>query len=130
MGGFWVEYESKLVTMPFGEDWTVPTLEGRFPNEVMLMMDEARFKRSFESRAIWIQGAGEFATLSYCGEGLTIQRHRTLESAIEAKRAIDGGGCGGGCAKVHIIVGIDPKNSRHTREQENIRQYVAAGKAK
>jgi hypothetical protein len=38
-------------------------------------------------------------------------------------------GCGGGCVKVHVIIQIDPKNSRAAREQENIRKHVAAQKA-
>ena len=51
-----------------------------------------------------------------------------MRAAIQAKRMIDGGGCGGGCVKVHVIAYLDPKNSRHAREQENIRKYQAAQK--
>jgi hypothetical protein len=91
----------------------------------MLTMDENRFKRGFVKYAIWTHGAGNYATLAYCGSNLTIQRHATLEAAIQAKRAIDGGGCGSGCAKVHVIVEIDPQNSRAAREQDNIRKFQA-----
>ena len=51
-----------------------------------------------------VRSGGEYASLSYCGQGLVIQRYNTLERAIAAKRAIDDEGCGGGCVKVHIIV--------------------------
>jgi hypothetical protein len=123
---FIVNCDGQSVEMPFDGDWIVPTLEGRFPNEVMLTMDEDRFGRACKAHAIWTEGCGNFATLAYCGGELTIQRHQTLEQAITAKRMIDDGGCGGGCCKVHVIVEIDPTNSRHTREQENIRRHVAA----
>jgi hypothetical protein len=125
MGGRIVQCDGEFVTMPFDGDWSVPTLEGRFPNAVMLDMDEARFKSGFVPHAIWTLGKGEFASLSYCGQGLTIQRYPTLEAAIWAKRTIDGSGCGGGCVKVHFIIHIDPTNSRAAQEQENIRKYKA-----
>lgn len=125
-GGWRVQVDGEWVVMPFGGNWMVPTLEGRFPNEVLLRMDEDRFKTGFEGHAIRaIHGNGEYAILSYCGEGLTIERHATLEEAITAKRAIDVGGCGGGCVKVHIIVHVDPKNSRQARQDENIRKWRA-----
>jgi hypothetical protein len=127
---WFVQYDGKLVTMPMfapgdPRDWIVPTLEGRFPNTVMLTMDEDRFKRGFMKHAMCTRGRGEYATLAYCAGRLTIHRHTTLDKAIEAKRAIDGGGCGGGCGKVHVIVQVDPTNSRHAQEQENIRRYVS-----
>jgi hypothetical protein len=65
------------------------------------------------------------ASSKLCGRELTIARHQTLKEAIKAKRMIDGGGCGGGCAKVHVIVRIDPNNSRAAKEKANIRRYVA-----
>jgi hypothetical protein len=113
------------VDMPFEGDWSVPTLDGRLPNKVMLRMDEARFKTASEAHAIWTSGTGEYASLAYCGGKLTIQRYGTLKAAIEAKRTIDDSGCGGGCCKVHLVVHVDPTNSRKTREQQNIRKHIA-----
>lgn len=129
MGGWMVECDGEFVTMPFGEGWDVPTLEGRFPNRVMLRMDEDHFKRGFEKHAIWAHGKGKYATLAYCGGELTIERHKTLRQAIHAKRTIDGSGCGGGCAKVHVIAYVDPTNSRRARQLENVRRYRDAQKA-
>jgi hypothetical protein len=117
-----VNCDGKLVEMPFDGDWIVDDLEGRLPNEVMFTMDERKFECSFEE-AIWTHGEGEYATLAYCRE-LTIMRHATLDRAIESKRMIDGGGCGGGCMRMHVIIRIDPTNSRYHREQENIRRYI------
>lgn len=124
-GGWCVECDGELVTIPFNVEWIVPKLEGRFPNKVMLTMDENRFQGGFECHAIWTEGKGEFATLAYCNGELTICRHASLEKAISAKRVIDSGGCGGSCCKVHVIVQIDATNSREAREQENIRKYKA-----
>jgi hypothetical protein len=70
--------------MPFEESWSVPTLEGRFPNSVMLEMDEKRFKRGIEAHAIWTDGTGEFATLAYCGGELTIKRYKPLKALCGA----------------------------------------------
>lgn len=122
MGGWIVECDGELVTMPIEGDWVVPDLEGKLPDSVLLTTDEERFKRGFKAHAVWTHGAGEYATLAYCRE-LTIQRHATLEQAIRAKQAIDGGGCSGACVKVHILVHIDPTNSRKARELANIRNY-------
>jgi hypothetical protein len=91
--GWLVECDGKWVDMPFTapgdlSDWMVPTLSGRFPNRVMLWMDETRFDRAFKAHAIRTSGVGEFATLAYCGAGLTIERHKSLKSATRAKQAI------------------------------------------
>jgi hypothetical protein len=123
-----VECDGEFVSVPFDGNWIVPTLEGRLPNKVLLDMDADRFKRGFEARAVWTHGKGEFATLAYCGHGLTIQRHQTLAKAVEAKKVIDSSGCGGGCAKVHLIVHVDPANPRADRQKANVRQHVAAKK--
>jgi hypothetical protein len=109
--------------MPFEGDWMVDTLDGRFPDKVMLKMDEGRFQSGFQKYAIWADGKGNYASLAYCGDGLTIMRHVTLAEAIQAKRTIDNSGCGGGCAKVHMIVQIDPSNSRQARQMENVRRH-------
>jgi hypothetical protein len=125
MGGFLVECDGEFVQMPFDGDWQVDDLEGRLPDRALLQMDETRFNRGFESQAAWTQGKGNYATLAYCRE-LTIERHKTLREAIVAKRAIDHSGCGGACVRVHLIIRIDPTNSRHAREQDNIRRHQAA----
>jgi hypothetical protein len=78
MGGFIVQCDGKMVTMPFEGNWMVSKLQGPFPNEVVLTMDEDRFQSGFVEHAIWTYGKGPFASLAYCGEGLTIQRYEKL----------------------------------------------------
>ena len=125
MGGWIVESDGKFVTIPFDVKFIVPRVEGRFPNEVMLEMDDDYFRHNIAPHAIWIHGLGEFASFSYCGEGLTVALFPSLDQAVKAKRAIDGGGCGGQCVRVHFIARLDPQNSRKAREKQNIRDYVA-----
>jgi hypothetical protein len=103
---------------------------GPSPNEVVLIMDEDRFQSGFVEHAIWTYGKGPFASLAYCGEGLTIQRYEKLEDAVRAKQAIDGGSCGGGCCKVNILVRADAGNPRAAKEQSNIREYVSKASAR
>src|SRR5262245_38165787 len=124
MGGLTVMHDGELVTLPFDFDWP-PTIEGRFPNKPMLKMDEARFKRAFGDHAVWTQGKGPFAVMAYCGGDLTITRWPTLREAVIAKSAIDGGGCGGRCCKVHVIVEFDPDNGAKAREHAAIAKYLA-----
>jgi hypothetical protein len=50
--------------------------------------------------------------------------HKTLRRAIEARRAIDGGGRGGGCCKVHLIAHVDPENGHQAREAAFIEQTI------
>lgn len=121
-----VECDGETVWIPFSEmeQIEVPTLEGTLPNEVMLTMDEDRFKSGFQQFALWTMGRGEFATLAYCG-GLTIWRYETLQAAIQAKRLIDSDACGGTCVNAHVIVQIDPANSRAAKQQANIRKFKA-----
>jgi hypothetical protein len=128
-GGWIVKCDGESVLMPLDGEWIVPDLEGELPNRAVLVMDEGRFKRGFEQRAIWCHGVGEYASLAYCGEGLTIQRYYTLAKAIEAKRAIDSCGCGGECVNVHLILRVDPTNSRKACQEENVRAYVRQNKA-
>jgi hypothetical protein len=47
MGGFIVQCDGKMVTMPFEGNWMVSKLQGRFPNEVVLTMDEDWFQSGF-----------------------------------------------------------------------------------
>ena len=64
MGGWIVSIDDEFVTLPFDGDWSVPDLEGRFPDQVILTMDERRFKLSFATGAIWVQGVGNYASIS------------------------------------------------------------------
>jgi hypothetical protein len=100
------------------------TVKGRLPNDVTLTIDERKFDKLFGRFAAWVTGSGPYVSLAYCAE-LTIQRYATLEDAITAKRTIDSIGCGGGCAKVHLIVYCDPANSEHEAQQQRIREYIA-----
>jgi hypothetical protein len=122
---FIVQCDGKFVDMPLDGNWMVPGLDGYFPDKVMLRMDAREFQAGFINRAVWTRGEGPYASLAYCGAGLTIRRFLTLKGAIEAKRAIDGAGCGGGCCRIHVIVQVDADNPRNEMEQANIRAYVA-----
>jgi hypothetical protein len=51
MGGFIVQCDGKMVTMPFEGNWMVSKLQGPFPNEVVLTMDEDRFQSGFVEHA-------------------------------------------------------------------------------
>jgi hypothetical protein len=46
-------------------------------------MDEDRFQSGFVEHAIWTYFKGPFASLAYCGEGLTIQRYEKLEDCCK-----------------------------------------------
>ena len=117
-------YDGKLVSLPLDFEFARP-VRGRLSNHVALTIDERDFDRLFGEQAEWIHGKGPYATLAYC-RLLTIQRHKSVEDAINAKRAIDGGGCGGGCARVHLIIHCDPTNSEHEAEQQRIREHIAS----
>jgi hypothetical protein len=132
MGGWIVDVDGERIIIPNDVDWQVPDLEGRLPDQVMLTMDEWRFTRSFARHAeSELGGQGNYATLSYCtGAPGTVMRHMTLPQAIRAKQQIDNTGCGGGCCFVHLIVEIDPSNSRAQRQQDNARKYRDAIKQK
>lgn len=54
-------------------------------------------------RAEWINGEGPFALLAWCSV-LTVTLHKTLESAEDDLRLIDGHGCGHACRNEHEIV--------------------------
>ena len=58
--------------------------------------------------ALWIQGAGRFASVSHCG-GVTVILCDSREKAESTKRAIDRHACGGRCvgATGHVIVDLD-----------------------
>jgi hypothetical protein len=120
-----IEHEGERYLLPMGAGVFESEIGGRFPNEPMLAMDEAAFSRRFGEWAIWGQeGIGPFAVLAFCGGELTITRWDTLDAAVKAKRAIDGCGCGGQCAKVHVIVTVDADNPRQAKEKEAIRAYI------
>jgi hypothetical protein len=53
--------------------------------------------RALRPKAVWIQGSGEYASISDCPRGPTIILHRTREQAERAKAFIDRLGCGGRC---------------------------------
>jgi hypothetical protein len=74
LGGFTIECDGEFIEMPFDGNWMVSTLEGRFPNSVMLRIDETRFKLGFEKHCVsTVYGKGRYATLGYCGHGLTVR---------------------------------------------------------
>jgi hypothetical protein len=125
MGGWIVEHEGKWVTVPF-DDYPAPSPhQSKLSNDVALTFDEADFKSRFGNHAIWVTGKGEYAVLAYCGGELTITRWPTLEQAVTAKRTIDGGGCGGGCAKVHLIMHFDPANPGDAANRKAVEDYLA-----
>jgi len=115
--------DGKLVSLPFGFKFA-RKIRGRLVNDITLKIDERDFDSLYGRHAVWVHGKGPYALLAYCGE-LTIQRYATVDDAVQAKRAIDGGGCGGSCAKVHLIIYCDPANTEHEEEQVRIREYLA-----
>lgn len=122
--GMIVHHGGKQYDLPFDINWP-RSMTAQLPNAVTLQIDEYDFKRRFGDHAEWVEGSGPYATLAYCGGKLTIARWSTLEKAISAKRAIDGGGCGGGCCKVHLIAHIDPENGHAAREAAWIERVIA-----
>ena len=50
-----VEHRGKLVDVPF-DVLPQSSITGRFPNDVVLKMDESRFHVSFGRHAVWVQG--------------------------------------------------------------------------
>jgi hypothetical protein len=73
MGGWIIQHEGESYTLPFDFDRPDPVL-GRFPDGIVLTMDESKFEASFGKHAIWTHGKGPFAVLAYCGGELTITR--------------------------------------------------------
>jgi hypothetical protein len=119
-----IAHRDKVYKLPFSLDWP-HSMTTHIPNKVLLEIDERDFDRRFGRCAVWVSGSGPYATLAYCGGELTICRWSTLEKAVEGKRAIDGGGCGGGCCKAHLIAHIDPQNGHHAREEAWIDKVIA-----
>ena len=118
-----VEHRGKLVDVPF-DVLPQSSITGRFPNDVVLKMDESRFHVSFGRHAVWVQGNGPYAVLSYCDGTITISRWAKVEDAIVAKRTIDGSRCGGGCVKVHVIIHFDPENGAARERERAIDNYL------
>jgi hypothetical protein len=118
-----VEHRGKLVDVPF-DVLPQSSITGRFPNDVVLKMDESRFHVSFGRHAVWVQGNGPYAVLSYCDGTITISRWAKVEDAIGAKRTIDGSGCGGGSVKVHVIIHFDPENGAARERERAIDNYL------
>ena len=118
-----VEHRGKLVDVPF-DVLPQSSITGRFPNDVVLKMDESQFHVSFGRHAVWVQGNGPYAVLSYCDGTITISRWAKVEDAIGAKRTIDGSGCGGGCVKVHVIIHFDPENGAARERERAIDNYL------
>jgi hypothetical protein len=121
---------------PDGENVILPMdfefaelVRGRLPDEVVLTIDERDFDELYGQHAEWVHGAGPYASLAYCGV-LTIERYATLESAVKAKRAIDWSGCGGSCARAHLIVYCDAANPEHAAEQQRIAAFLRAQRLK
>jgi hypothetical protein len=71
------------------------------------MRDDTRAKaRALRRKAMWIDGRGEYASISDCPPGPTICLFATREEAEQAKDEIDRAGCGGSClgASGHTVV--------------------------
>jgi hypothetical protein len=51
--------------------------------------------KSVRSKVIWIEGSGEYASISDCPRGATICLFETRKDAERAKSEIDCSGCGG-----------------------------------
>ena len=123
MGMIVIRKDGSSVHLPFDFDFG-ETIRGRLPNKAVLSIDDRDFDRRYGNHAVWTQGNGPYAVLAYCGSELTITRWKSLEEAVTAKRTIDNTGCGGSCAKAHMIIFCDPHDANHVAEQARIDQYV------
>lgn len=65
---------------------------------------------------IWVQGEGQYASVSKCGlgpgipsyrRGVTVELHASEKEAENAKKLIDSTACGGLCSKQHEVVRLD-----------------------
>jgi hypothetical protein len=54
-------------------------------------------------KAIWIEGSGQYASVSLCNPGPTVVLCRTYAEAKALKRQIDETGCSGQCTGKHAI---------------------------
>jgi len=54
-------------------------------------------------KALWIEGSGRYASVSFCAPGPTVVLCRTYAAAKALKRQIDDTGCGGQCTGKHAI---------------------------
>jgi hypothetical protein len=77
---------------------------------VLMVLSSVRIVRP---KAIWIEGNGEYASISDCPPGTTVCLFETWEDAEQAKSAIDCPGCGGSCLgkRGHSIVRLKAARS-------------------
>jgi hypothetical protein len=76
--------------------------------------DETRARaRALRPKAIWIEGDGQYASVSDCPPGSTIYLFETQEEAEGAKDFIDSLGCGGRCRGKHGHTVVELKGTNH-----------------
>jgi hypothetical protein len=65
--------------------------------------------RSLRPGALWVDGRGDYASISDCPPGSTIYLFKTRAEAEEAKASLDATGCGGKCVgkRGHSIVNLN-----------------------
>ncbi len=54
--------------------------------------------------AVWVYDEGEWGTVSYCKDKVTVMLHKTEPAARKAMARIDNGTCGGLCTNDHELV--------------------------
>ena len=66
-------------------------------------------------KAIWIEGSGQYASVSFCAPGPTVVLCRSYAEANALKHEIDDTGCGAQCTKKHGIfdVGLPRITTEH-----------------
>jgi hypothetical protein len=57
-------------------------------------------------KAIWIDGSGQYASVSFCNPGLTVVLCRTYAMAKALERQIDETACGGQCTGKRATVSL------------------------
>jgi len=65
----------------------------------------AEARRRWGSKAVWIDGDGQFALLAWC-RVLTVTLWPTRAEAEKQKKVIDETACGGGCTGNHEIIDL------------------------
>lgn len=61
---------------------------------------KCRFCRSGHD---WTAGNARYASVAFCPRCVTVFMYPTLQEALDAKAAIDAGGCGGMCHRNHKV---------------------------
>src|SRR5262245_7095219 len=103
--------------------------------EVRLIREEiklrARWRKAAKARflnALWINGSGRFASVSWCHGEPMVQIYIGRRQAEAAKALIDQYACGGGCcgANSHMIVDLEEVAKEYIGDLETVEGTLSA----